>query len=69
MGKPVVPQLYDSATVLFISINNFTRISNMSTAIQIVDFLNDLFSGFDDIISKHDAHKGSRLFLLHHIFI
>lgn len=57
MGKPVIPKLYDNASVLFISINNFTRISSMSTAVQIVNFLNDLFGGFDAIIQKQDAYK------------
>ncbi|KAI6244142.1 Guanylate cyclase [Aphelenchoides fujianensis] len=57
VGKPVVPQLYQNATVLFSDIRGFTRISSTSTPLQIVTFLNDLFSGFDAIISKNDAYK------------
>uniref|UniRef100_A0AC34Q670 Guanylate cyclase n=1 Tax=Panagrolaimus sp. JU765 TaxID=591449 RepID=A0AC34Q670_9BILA len=57
VGKPVIPQLYQGATVLFSDIRGFTRISSTSTPLQIVTFLNDLFSGFDAIIAKHDAYK------------
>ena len=57
VGKPVIPQLYEGATVLFSDIRGFTRISSTSTPLQIVTFLNDLFSGFDAIIAKHDAYK------------
>ncbi|KAK6766572.1 hypothetical protein RB195_026075 [Necator americanus] len=57
VGKPVLPQLYSCATVLFSDIRGFTRISSTSTPLQIVTFLNDMFSGFDAIIAKHDAYK------------
>ncbi|GMT06606.1 hypothetical protein PENTCL1PPCAC_28780, partial [Pristionchus entomophagus] len=57
IGKPVLPQLYACATVLFSDIRGFTRISSTSTPLQIVTFLNDMFSGFDAIIAKHDAYK------------
>ncbi|KJH40286.1 adenylate/guanylate cyclase catalytic domain protein [Dictyocaulus viviparus] len=57
VGKPVIPQLYSAATVLFSDIRGFTKISSTSTPLQIVTFLNDLFSGFDAIIAKHDAYK------------
>ncbi|KAI1704079.1 adenylate and guanylate cyclase catalytic domain-containing protein [Ditylenchus destructor] len=56
-GKPIVPQLFLNATVLFSDIRGFTRIASTSTPLQIVTFLNDMFSGFDAIIAKHDAYK------------
>ncbi|PAV62598.1 hypothetical protein WR25_26427 isoform A [Diploscapter pachys] len=57
VGKSVLPQLYSCATVLFSDIRGFTRISSTSTPLQVVTFLNDLFSGFDAIIARHDAYK------------
>uniref|UniRef100_A0A0N5AS83 Guanylate cyclase n=1 Tax=Syphacia muris TaxID=451379 RepID=A0A0N5AS83_9BILA len=57
LGKPINPQLYTCATVLFSDIKDFTKISDSSTPFQIVTFLNEMFSGFDAIIEKHDAYK------------
>jgi class 3 adenylate cyclase len=45
MGKPILPQLYQNATVLFSDIRGFTRIASSSTPLQVVTFLNDMFSG------------------------
>lgn len=56
-GRAVPPQLYLNATVLFSDIRGFTRMASNSTPLQVVNFLNDLFSGFDSIIAKHDAYK------------
>ena len=57
LGKQVSPQLYQCATVLFSDIKDFTNISDASTPFQVVAFLNEMFSGFDAIIKKHDAYK------------
>lgn len=62
LGKPVLPQLYACATVLFSEIKDFVRISSISSPIQTITFLNDLFAGYDSIIAKHDAYKVKRLF-------
>ncbi|KAL3073194.1 hypothetical protein niasHT_035470 [Heterodera trifolii] len=56
-GRSVPPLLYLGATVLFSDIRGFTRMASSSTPLQVVNFLNDLFSGFDAIIAKHDAYK------------
>ncbi|KAI3418800.1 hypothetical protein GPALN_007900 [Globodera pallida] len=56
-GRAVPPLLYLGATVLFSDIRGFTRMASSSTPLQVVNFLNDLFSGFDAIIAKHDAYK------------
>lgn len=61
VGKVVAPQYFSCVTVLFSDIRGFTTLCSTSTPLQIVTFLNDLFSGFDEIISNHDAFKVSSI--------
>ncbi|KAI8815768.1 adenylate and guanylate cyclase catalytic domain-containing protein [Fimicolochytrium jonesii] len=56
-GVVVDPENFAGATVFFSDVVGFTEIASRCSAIQMVDFLNDLYSAFDGIISLYDAYK------------
>ncbi|ELU09192.1 hypothetical protein CAPTEDRAFT_202806 [Capitella teleta] len=56
-GKFVQPENYEESTVYFSDIVGFANLAAESNPMQIVDFLNDLYSCFDDIIATHDVYK------------
>ena len=61
LSAPFTIYSMDDVTILFADIMDFTKFSSDLSAAELVGVLNEVFSTFDDLVTKHNCEKISTL--------
>lgn len=56
-GHQVIPEEFTCVSICFIDIVDFTSLAAISTPIEVVTLLNDVYTLFDSIICSYDVYK------------
>ena len=57
LGNSRIAETFESATLFFSSVIEFSAVIKVCSAMEVINFLNDLYTTMDERMDKHDVYK------------